>query len=1137
MTHKFMKIKLTNASFLFRKRLLMTIMRTFIFLCCATVFSLAPYNLVSQNSKIKVKEDKTITVDEIFKLIMDQTDYKFFYEKGIFNDFPKVEVKKGIISTNKLLKKSLSNGNLDITVTDNNAIVIKEKVYSIINQSVNQKQQEEVSGSVTDQFGQPLPGANIIEKGTNNGTQSDFDGKFSLIVSEKNAVLVISYLGFVTQEILISDSTPITIILQEDNAKLDEIVVVGYGAQRKADLTAPISTISGGEIASQPSVNAVSGLQGKIAGVQINNAGAPGSAPQIRIRGVGSVSFNPATGTSSASPLFVVDGVWTNDISFLNSSDIENMSILKDASAAAIYGNRSANGVVIITTKKAKQGVSTITYNVSTGLQKITNELEMANAFEYATLANEIYASQNNGDLLYDSNSLYKPGISDPEGTDWFHQLFRQAIMTNHNISFTGSNDKLSSAYSASYLDQDGLSKNQNFERITIKLHNEYKAFPNFKIGYNLFATLSELNDVPNNIFTSAYNAAPIVPVRYSDGGYGDPADYAIRSSNPQAAVDFFQPKTENNILLGNFYLDFEFAKNLSFYSNYNFEYSKNDFTNYVPQYRAGTFAFNSLSSLNVRSTEVQNWQIENIFKYENIFKEKHDFKLLLGQSTRSDRVYFIQGAARNVPNDYEGQYYLSLGDNSTENPTTVSDGGDYATGLSYFTRLNYSYDNKYLLTATFRADGSSKYTGDDRWGYFPSVGAGWVISQEGFMENQKVFNYLKIRGSWGINGNINVPSNITTLVASPVNSAIFGDSVFPSRSITALVPEQLSWERAITTDIGIEATSFNNRLTTEIDWYDRNNEDVIFTTPVLGSSGLGGSGFTANQATINNRGIEISVGWSDRIGEKFSYSISGNISYNTNEVTKVNSGGQLFGGFQGYDGSQTTPASKPITLTQVGLPVASFYGWNSIGVFQTQAEVDAYGQSGAAPGDLKFEDIDQNNIIDDRDRMVLGNPNPKYLYGLNLSFNYDKFDFSLDLQGVAGVDIYNANLGSIFSIGNFTKDFVDNRWNGEGTSNTYPTADLQRGSNTFPNSFYISKGDYLRVRNIQFGYTFSNLDKVGISKLRLYSALQNAFNFFSYKGFSPELTSFQGNPLNSGIDAGVYPLSAIYNFGVSVTF
>jgi TonB-linked SusC/RagA family outer membrane protein len=1082
---------------------------------------------------------KNTPLQKVFKEIKRQTGYNFLCTTELLDMAGKVDLEVKNISFQQALQKCLQNTPLTYTIVEK-TIVIKQKEFEKPVTAVDETPAPDIpiKGRVTDENGSPLQGTSVTIKGNNKGVNTDANGEFTIDVPENSStILVFSFVGREKKEVSIAGKTFVSVVLRLTLATQDEVIVIGYGSQRKIDITAPVSNVSGKEIAKQPSVNPISGLQGKVAGVQITNDGSPGSSPQIRVRGVGSVSFNPSTGTSSASPLYVVDGVWTNDIGFLSSSDIENISILKDASAAAIYGNRSANGVVIVTTKRGKTGSPLITYNGSVGLQKITNQVKMANAFEYATLANEIYASQNNGSVLYDSTTLYQPGVSDPNGTNWFGQLFREAVMTNHNISFRGSTEKVSYAYSISYVNQNGLSKNQNYERITAKLQNEFKTLNILKIGYNLFATFSNLNDVPKNIFGLAYVAAPIVPVRYADGRYGDPADYSIRAVNPQVVLDYYHPNIKDNTLIGNTYLDLKLSKTISFHSNFNFEYRRSDYSNYVPKYQAGAFAFNQISSLEVRHTDVKNWQWENLLQYENTFLSKHKVRFLLGQSTRADRIYWMGGTAKNVPNDYQGQHYLSLGDNSSTNPSTVSDGGDYATGVSYFSRLNYAFDGKYLLTATYRADGSSKYTGKERWGYFPSVGLGWVISNERFMEDQHFADNIKLRASWGVNGNINVPSNITTLTASPVNSAIFGNAFYPSRSITSLVPSQLLWEKAVTTDVGVEAAFLNNRLTTEIDWYSRESKDVIFTTQVLGSSGLSGSGYTANQATINNKGLELSITWSDKIGKDFNYSISANASYNANEVTKVNSGGQLFGGYQGYDGSQTTPASKPITLTQEGLPVGSFYGWRSVGVFQTNAEATAYGQSGAKAGDIKFEDVDGNKIIDDRDRIILGNPNPRYLYGINLNFNYKQFDFAIDLQGVAGVDIYNANIGNVYSIGNFTKDFYNNRWHGEGTSNSYPTADLQHGSNTFPNSFYISKGDYIRVRNIQLGYNILSLKKYKISSLRIYSALQNPFNFFKYKGFSPEVVSYQGNPLNSGIDAGVYPLSAIYNFGINVTF
>ena len=485
-------------------------------------------------------------------------------------------------------------------------------------------------------------------------------------------------------------------------------------------------------------------------------------------------------------------------------------------------------------------------------------------------------------------------------------------------------------------------------------------------------------------------------------------------------ALDFNNQYAQSYLLVGNTYADVKLPLHFNFRSTFTFEYNKGEGRNYTPVYKATTNQQNDVSALSVTRSEIKNWQLENTLFYENTFRKKHYLKIMAAQSARKDRSYFIAGSARNVPYDYDGQLYLSLGSNSSAFPNTATDGGSLSTGVSYFGRANYGYDGKYLVNFTYRADGSSNYVGDYRWGYFPSVGAAWVISKEKFMASQQVFNLLKLRGSWGINGNVNVPANITTLTASPLGYAVWNGAAYPSRSVISVVPPYLFWEKGISTDFGLEASLLNSRLTAEFDIYTRDTKDAIFTVPILASSGLGG-GINANQATITNRGVEATLSWRDKIGKHIGYSISGNYAYNQNKVSSVNSGANaLFGGYY------SNPSQIPLTKTVAGQPIGMFYGYEAIGVFQTLNEVQSSAQSKSATvGDLKFNDQNKDGSIDDNDKIYMGNPNPKHLFGLNLAFNYDDFDLSIDLQGVAGVKVYNANMGKRFGVEILRKSFM----------------------------------------------------------------------------------------------------------------
>lgn len=987
-----------------------------------------------------------------------------------------------------------------------------------------------ITGRVTGAGGEPLAGVTVSVRGATGGTTTGTDGNYSVSVPDANAVLVFSYVGYTPQEITVGNRTSINVTLTAAANQLEQVVVVGYGTQRKVDVTGTVTQVRGEEISKQPAPNAISGLQGKVAGVQITNSGAPGASPQIRIRGVGTVYGN-------ANPLYVVDGVWYDDISFLNPADIDNMSILKDASSEAIYGIRAANGVVLITTKKGRNARPVVNYNGYVGYQTVTNPVKMANGAQYAQMVNEL-------DVIGGTASRYaNPGSFGT--TDWYHQILRDAITTNHQISMSGGSERSTYNFSLGYLLQDGIVETNRFERYTAKLQNDFQVFSALKIGYVVTASMNKSTDIPASIFHQMYSALPIVPVYYVDGTYGDPNDFKATSSanfNPQVTLDYFNQKSKNYRLTGTVYGDLKFARHFTFHTNVGGDFGQNEVTNYTPVYTATLVQRNSVSKLALTDGRTRNWILENTFTYDNRFGD-HNVRALIGQGAQSFRYTQATTSAENVPNNSEGDYYISLGNN--RNVVDVDPNGAfpyYNTVASYFGRINYSFQNKYLLNATMRADGSSKFSGDNRWGYFPSIGVGWVLTEEKFMRNQAFFDNLKLRGSWGKIGNMSVPANLSVLRVTQTPSFIYvggNGSTAPGANINTIVPPATFWEKGVGTDIGLEASLLKRKLYAEVTFYNKKTENAIFDIPILGSLGTSGSTITGNQATFQNRGFEFLLNWKDNLlNRKLTYSLSGNLGINENKVLNVSTGVNPI-----YQAVGTTGSNNWNTRTVEGRPIGEFVGLKAIGVFQSDAEVKSYvSKNGvvlmpnAKAGDLKMEDINEDGIIDDKDRVVLGNPNPKYTYGFNTTFNYQQFDLSLDFQGIAGVDIYNANLALRFGTENFTEDFYNNRWHGTGTSNLYPSVFLAGGQNPRANSFYVEDGSYFRVRNAQLGYTLSPAltNKWKIARLRVYANAQNPLNFFRYRGFSPEVG---GSPTRAGVDVDVYPLYATYNFGVNLTF
>ena len=984
-----------------------------------------------------------------------------------------------------------------------------------------------IKGRVTDAAtGETLIGVSVTVKGTNNGTQTDANGGYSLS-APSNATLVFSYLGYVSQEAPVNQQTVINIKLAVKANDLQQVVVIGYGTQRKVDNTGAVATVSGTEITKQASTNATSALEGKVAGVEIIANGAPGSSPEINIRGMGTVY-------GGTQPLFVVDGVWYNDISFLNPNDIENLTVLKDASSTAIYGVRAANGVIIITTKHGRAGKPTVAYNAYVGWQAATNEVKMADGTEYATLINELYTDNSITPAFSTNPNAYG------KGTDWYGQILRNAFVTNHAISVSGGSATNTYDVSFGFLDQDGIVKTNNYQRYTVHIADEYKPVKNLTLGINVNLLASDSKDINGGIFHQLYTAAPIVPVFYANGKYGDPSDYNVGGGanyNPEATIDFFNQRSSNKKFTGNVYGEYEIVKGLKFRTSYGFDIGQAEVRNYTPIYYATGGQQSTTSSLDLNHTENRNWIWESTLTYNKTIG-KNKITALAGYSAQRNETDYADAFADSVSYKSNGNLHTSFPAGANVTYNRLPSEQLLYTQLSEFARVNYSYADRYLLNATIRRDGASEFY-PNPYGWFPSIGAGWVISNEDFMQNQHFFNSLKLRASYGRVGNANVPHILsvqTTTVDPGQYTAIFGNpqTTYNGQSINTVVPPSSTWENAASEDIGIEGSILNDHLSFEAEYYNRLTNNAVFTIPVPGSTGENGpnGGLLGNQADIRNRGFEFSITWRQQLDQDWYISISPNLGINSNEVTKVISGNNpLYGGGNGITNGGLA------TRTVQGQPIGEFYGYKVIGVFQNAQQVAGSASAGQAqPGDFIYQDTDHDGVITSKDRVNLGNPNAKYGYGINTNARYKNFDLTLDFQGRADVSVYNANLAYRFGNENFTQDFFNNRWHGEGTSNTYPSVNIGSTYNSAPNSFYVSSGAYFRLRNAQLGYTLPKdlMNKWGIHSIRIYANAQNALNLFGYKGFSPEIG---GGPGNLGIDANVYPLYATYNFGVNVTF
>jgi len=1081
---------------------------------------------VNGQGRVSLKLDQ-VEISKALNSIEKQGTYRFLYNSRLNAISHKISIDVSNSEINDVLNKLFDGTELKYKVLENNLIVVLAANVA--------KQDIKVTGKVTGDAGEPLANVSVSVKGTSRGTTTDNTGTFTLLAPE-DGTLVVSNIGYVTQELSVSSQPVINVKLVRSNIQLDQVVVVGYGTQRKLDVTGSVGQVKGAEISKQASVNPISGLQGKVAGVQITNTGTPGSSPDIKIRGLGTYTSNP-------NPLYVVDGVWVTDVNFLNSADIDNVSILKDASSEAIYGVRGANGVVLITTRKGK-GKTNVSYNGTVGWQVANNIPKMANAHEYAILYNELSRSTG-GTTFLDSSQF-------GAGTNWFNNSLRNAIITNHQVSVNGGSEKSTYNLSLGYLSQQGVLKTNKYSRYTGNFSNDIQISRAVKAGYTVIGTYSKSNDAPGGIWRSLYTAPPVVPVKFADGSYGDPGYYGLGQSvsNPQVTMDYNNATTHSYHLNASAYMEIKFLDHFTLRGSVSGVYDQNQFKNFTPVYKATATQSSSHNTLTINDFSTRNWIIENTLTYSNTFGD-HRITALAGMTAYRNYYDEVHATAQDGSlTSNPATWYLGLGNGGIGSVYDVTPSSSGYQGypllervFSYFGRVTYAYKDRYTLTGTLRSDASTKFTSTYGRATLPSVGAAWILSNEAFMKDQHVFNSLKLKGSWGQVGNSGVPTVVNTQTTYTGNPIIWNGSgvVNAGQSVTTAKPPVLKWEKGEGTDIGLEATILGNRLDIEADYYNKNTLDFIFPFTFVASNGYTTAQLPINIGKLRNRGFELSLNWHDKVNSDFSYSVGGNISYNKNMFTQNSIGGHQ----QFPDGGAGSTGGQQATTTTLSQPVGVFYGYKVIGIFQSQDEVDNYKdkngevyQPDANPGDFKYAKTSNDGVgaIKATDRVVIGNPNPKYFYGINTNWAYKAFDLSLDFNGVAGVDLYNANKGLRYGNENFTKDFYDKRWHGAGTSNTDPSVNLGGGQNYYINSWYVESGAYFRLRNVQFGWTLPGeyISKLGIQKLRVYVNAQNPVIFTKYKGFTPEVG---GTPGNIGIDNNVYPIYAIYNFGVNVTF
>lgn len=980
-----------------------------------------------------------------------------------------------------------------------------------------------VSGTVKSSVdGLPLPGVNVVVKNTSNGAVTDFDGNFSLSNVASNAVVVFTYIGFKTLELPVSASMQVAMV--EDNESLDEVILIGYGAKSRKDVTGSVSMVKSETIEKLKPVDVAQALQGRSTGVSVTTAsGSPGSGFRVLIRGVSSNSDND--------PLVVVDG-YIASMNSVNPDDIESLTVLKDAQAA-IYGIEGANGVILVTTKKgSKNTAPKVSYSAYTGVQETSKKLSLLNNVEYAALMNESYAANGEALPYPDLNNL-------GNNTNWQDNLFDEAMITNHNISLSGGTDSVTYYLGASQLDQEGIiaSDKSNFKRNNVKLSLGIDVNEKVKTTLNLNYFANERRTINESglgsVLFNAISYSPLYALDQEDlnGAFGN------EIINPFSQIRDTYNSYFGNSIEGNFQIEYKVIEGLTATTRMGFKTYDDKAKSFSPivNYGAGKVFNTDRSTVTQNKREYNSYTWDTFINYKKSFLQDHNAELTVGMAVTKDWGDGLTATGYDVPNNsWEfADIALTTGTNDAKENSSFTYDNRL---LSYFTRLQYDFKGKYLLSAMIRRDASSAFDQDYRVDYFKSATAGWKISDENFMQNSSFVDFLKLRASYGTLGNL-VGSDLYRASLNGEATYVFNGVLTNGTALGPLPNPVASWETAEKLDIGLDAQLFGNKLEIVADYFVEDRVDLLVPglpfSGILGATAPGSGTPVVNAGTTRTKGFELLLNYAGEIGDDFNYNLGYNVTKLDGEVISINGDVALEGGSFGI--GQLAPSRM-----EVGQPIGYFYGLKTDGIFQTQAEVDAHpSQAGlgnaAQPGDLRFVDVNQDGQIDANDRTFIGKPLPDFIMGFNVALDYKNFDFSAYAYAELGKDMvrnYERDQKNVNRL-----DYYLDRWTGPGTSNEVPRATTGATSNKLFSDFFVEDASFLRIQNIQLGYTIPSdvTSKVGVSKFRIYASVNNAFTFSKYKGFDPAATN--GNALGGGIDPGFYPVTRQYLLGLNVSF
>ncbi len=1007
-------------------------------------------------------------------------------------------------------------------------------------------QKHTVTGVITDGIDQSgIPGATVVEKGTTNGTITDAYGKYSITVSSSTDTLVISYIGYKKIEIAINGRSAIDIPMESDLTELDEVVVIGYGTQKKKVVTGAISSVNSEQISSVPVLRAEQAMQGRTAGVQVTQmSGQPGEAPTVRIRGAGT--------TGDADPLYIVDGMTVGGIDYLNPGDIESIDVLKDAASAAIYGARAANGVVLITTKGGQAGRMSVKFSTYYGLQNVGKTIKMMNADDYRMMMNE---GARNAGLTepFDLNEV--PAAS----TDWQEELFtKNAPIMNYDLSIMGGNEKTTYASFISYFSQQGIigGEKSQFDRITARLNGEHKANDWFTFGSNLaYSHIIRRGIGSNQSFNGAYSSAlnldPLTPLFVTDTStlnqfpystepvvvdengqvYGISDYVGAEVVNPIALLEIQNSETRVDKVVGNIYGEITFFKGLKFRSSLG-----TDLAYVLDDYFTPLYYLNGAQNRTDKTTVSKSidryftWQWENTLSYTRKIKE-HNISALLGTTAYEYNTEDLYGFNAKVPTTDPDNVYLNM---ATDTAWVATGGASSSALFSVFGRVTYDYKSKYAFTGILRRDGSSKFGPNNRYGLFPSLGVSWMLSEEKFMPQIGPISFIKFRASWGINGNQEIGNYQFVSTIDKSRGYIFSSGRYTGSSPSFIENADIKWEESEQLDIALDLGMFSDRLTATLDYYIKTTNGLLERIPIPGH--VGNDAPYANVGSVQNRGFEMSFNWRHLVN-KLNYSVGLNAAYNKNEITKI-------GNAEGYLPGASWAIAGMVTRSEEGMPIAYFYGYKTDGIFQNQNEVyqhigtDGYQlQPNAVPGDVRFVDVNKDNVINEEDRTFIGNPTPDWILGFDANLEYLNFDLAFLFTGAFGHQIFNGAQRQDLRYTNRPESDLG-RWTGEGTSDEIPRYTWSDVNNNYRVSdLYIENGSYLRLKNIQFGYSLPKnlLDKIEVGAWRFYISAENLLTLTAYTGADPEIGAMSS--FDVGIDRGVYPAARTFRLGTSISF